>query len=1147
MRTAALVSAFLICICANAQEFRSTLDGRITDAVGAAVSGAKVEIKNADTGESIVTVSNDDGAYRAAFLIPGGYVISVEKAGFKKSIREGVRIEVASRAVVDIQLALGEVSQSVTVAAGAELLETESADRGLTVESNRVLNTPLQGRNIFAQAWSTPGVTLTAAAQRLRPFDISGSSSITANGGRPSMNEVLIDGVTSLAQASSVSYVPTAEATGEFRVQTTNFDAQYGWTTGAVINITSKNGTNEFHGSLFEYLQNTHLDANTFLSNRNGTPRQSSHINTFGGDIGGPIKRNKLFFTYTFEEIRQVIPDPFVTSVPTALQKQGDFSQTYYGKDSSGALLQQTIYDPFTTRAGSSGALIRDPFPGNIIPAPRLNPIAVKVFSYVPGGSAPGDPVTGLNNLTNNGSTRKFTDFFPENTGRVDYDLSEKTRLFVRYSRNALQEERSFHYSTNSALNVADTGQNNPFTRENHNATIQLTRTINPSTVLDFRTGFERFKSESGAGQGSGTTPASLGFSQTFAQEAIAWFPKFNWASYEGAGAQPSYVSPIAQTHSFQSSVSKIRGPHSLKAGGEFRLIRSNSPVPGYAAGNFSFDPTFTGANPLQIQPSSGNSLASFLLGTPQTGFIQVNSEPARQEKLFSLYLQDDIRVTRKLKINLGLRWDYLGPLTDRFNELGRGFDMQSASPLQVPGLALHGGLLFSGAGGQPRGIFNAKYHNFGPRAGAAYELGRHTVLRGGYALVYAQTWDDPGNAPGFSQTTNMVTSIQTGIPANTLTNPFPTGILQPVGASQGLLTALGQNLQFAYPDRAVPYTHQFSFEIQRELPKDFLFAVGYVGSRIHDLSVSKQINEVSASSLQLGAAALTANVPNPMAGLIPGTSLTGATIQQQQLLRPFPQFGTINETNISIGRSSYNAAQFLLYKRLSYGLNLSVAYTISKQIDQTNFANPQDTRLEKVIAAWDMPRNLQINGVYELPFGKGKPLGSSAPGPVRWFMSGWEVSALARIQTGFPLAFPANALNAVPTGVNPALPNPSLTQWFNTCTQLANGTTRGCEAGQQVAWTIRQPFTLQTWSSRLSTVRLPPIRNLDASVMKNTYIHERFDLLFRVDFINATNTPQFFSGPVADINSGNFGRISGAMDQSNLPRFIQFSMKFRF
>jgi hypothetical protein len=1133
------VASLLVC----AQEFRASLTGRVTDAAGGGVAGAEITITNPATAQVTSTKTGEDGNYQVSFLTPGKYVVTAEKAGFKKAIREGVSLEVAERGVVDFQMAVGEVTQSVTVAADAEALETQSADRGLTIESTRVLDAPLQGRNPFAEAWSSPGVIQNAATQRLRPFDISGSSSMAIDGGRPSTNEVLVDGVSSLYQASSVSYVPTAEAVSEFKVQTTNFDAQYGWTLGGVVNMITKSGTNQYHGSVFEFLENTHLNANTFNNNLTGVGRQSSHINTFGGDIGGPIKKNKLFFTYTFEDIRQVIPDPFVTSVPSPLQRQGNFSQTYYARDASGNPLVQTIYDPFST----TPSLTRTPFSGNIIPTNRLDPVATKVFSYIPTGNVPGDPLTGLNNLSNNGATRKFTDFFPENTGRVDYNLNQSTRLFVRYSRNALQEERSFHYSTNAAINPADTGNNNPFTRENHNATIQFTKTLNPTTVLDLRAGLERFKSESGGNQGAGVGPSTLGFSSTFASQAVNWFPKFNWANYEGAGAQPTLVSPVAQTTSVQASIAKSVGRVNMKAGYEFRVIRGYSQNPGFNAGNFSFDQLFTGANPSLIQSSSGNALASFLMGTPQSGYIQVASQPARQEKLSSVYFQNDIRVTDKLKLNLGLRWDYLGPLTDRFNQLPRGFAFTTVNPISTTAYQVYGGVLFAGVGGNPRGIFDPSWGNVGPRVGAAYQLDQHTVIRGGYALIYGQTFYDPGNAPGFTQTTNMVTSIQAGVPSNTLDNPFPTGILQPAGASLGLLTALGQNYTFADPaGGAPPYVQQFSFEVQREVARDFLVSAGYVGSRSSRIAVTQQINALPINALALGTTALNANVTNPFAGRLPGTALNGATIQNRQFLAPYPEFllNGVTENFRPLGKSSYNSVQFLVSKRLSYGLNFSVAYTISKQIDQVNFANPQDIRLERVIAAWDIPQNLQINFLYQLPFGNGKRFGGDLPKPVRHAVSGWEVSTLTRLQKGMPMNFPSGA---AATGVNPVLSDPSYTRWFNTCTLLANGSRQNCLANEQPAWSIRQPDTLQLWSSRLASVRIPGIHNIDISLIKHNRITERFDLLFRVDFINAFNSPQFFSGPVTTVTSGNFGRISGAMDQSNLPRFIQLSMKLNF
>jgi hypothetical protein len=1134
-----LLAAFL-CISGlvSAQEFRATLSGHITDPSGSAVAGAKIEIKSAGTGAVVNVNSEEDGSYLVPLINPGEYVITVEKSGFRRVVRNGITLKVSERAVVDIPLSLGEVTQSVSVTADVALVQTESADRGLSIENNRVEKTPLQGRNIFAQAWSAPGVAVTAAVQRLRPFDIAGSSGIAISGGQPSGNEVLIDGVSNLSAGGSVAYVPPVEGTAEFKVQTTSYDAQYGWTTGGVVNIVTKAGTNQFHGSAYEFLQNTHLNANTFNNNLNGIPRQSSHINTFGGDLGGPIRKDRLFFEFAYENIRQVIPDPFTTSVPTANQRIGDFSQTFYAANSL-----QAIYDPFTTATGPTGSLVRSPFGGNLIPSNRLNPVAVKVLALIPPGNVPGNPVTALNNLVSSGSTRKFTDFFPEYTGRVDYVHSSRTQMFVRYSRNALAEERSFHYSTTSAFNIAETSGNTPFKRENHSATVQMTHVFGPAMLLNVRAGLARFLGQSGSSIGKDFDLASLGFSPLFKSQAVAWFPRFNWTGYEGAGANPSQFDPISQANSFQGLLGMVKGRHSIKTGVSLGFQRKYRTNPGYWAGNFSFDQGFTGQNPISIQPSSGNAIASFLLGTPSSGFIDVNTAPALQQKLWSAYLQDDIRVTARLKVNAGLRWDYLSPVTDRFNALSRGFDMTSANPLKAPGLDLKGGLLFAGVGGS-RGIFKSDWNNFGPRVGFAYQLTSKTVLRGGYGLIYAGSYDDPGPAPGFSQSTAMVTSIQTGIPENVLTNPFPTGILRPVGSSLGLATYLGQGFNFPNYDRVVPWTHQFSFEVQRELPGQFLVSAAYVGSRTRSLEVAKGINEIPLSNYALGATALTQNVANPMAGLIPGTSLNGATVQRQQLLRPFPQFTGINELYLSVGKSHYDGFQMMIYKRLSAGLNFSVSYTNSKTLEQVSYANAQDTQLFKQIAAWDCPQSVQLNGVYDLPFGKAKPVGGHLNPALSRFISGWVISGIARLQEGLPMAFPSNA---VPTGVSPRLSDRTLDRWFNTCTLLANGSTRGCLSPEQPVWTILQPFTIRTWPARLASVRVPSIRNLDASVFKNNYFGDHYNLIFRADFLNATNTVQFFSGPVTDANSPNFGRISGAQTQTNLPRFIQLSLRFQF
>lgn len=1123
-----------------AQDTRGSASGRITDISGNGVDRASITLLDVQTGTRQISTSHSDGRYDIPFLNPGTYEITVEKAGFSVVHQTGLVISTASDSRLDIRLPLATVSSTITVAAKPELVESESAERGMTVDNVRVQNTPLQGQNIFAQAWSAPGVAVTSGAQRLRSFDVGGSSGMSINGGQPSMNEVLVDGTSALSQSSSVAYVPPVSATDEFRVHTSVYDAQYGWTTGGIVNISTRGGTNRFHGSAYELLQNTMFNANTYNANYAGTPRSSSHINTFGGSIGGPIRRNKLFAFFAYEQLRQYIPDPFTTSVATAAQRTGDFSSTYY---SAGKL--RTIYNPFSTRFDSvKNAYVRDAFANNVIPASMLNPVAVKTLNSIPLGNAAGDSVTGLNNLVNGPNSRKFSDLFGTWVLRGDYVINNSTSMFVRYSRNKLTEARGFLYSTIAEVNAFDPSKNSQYNRENHNFTIQATHAFNSRTMIDARIGFERFLLHNGGPQGSGYGLTNLGFSSQFASQAVNKIPVFNLANYAQIGAQPEGLSPISQGNAFNALLYRSFGRHTIRTGGEFYLNRVYIVSQGYSSGNFTFNTIFTGSDANAANSTSGNSVASFLLGTPASGYIDVNTPEIRQQMLYSLFVQDDVRLSDRLTVNLGMRWDVMTPMTDRHNAVARGFDTSVASPLQVSGMNLRGGLLYAGVNGQPRGIYNNDFNNFGPRVGAAYRLDNKTVLRGGYGLVYAQGFDDPGNAPGFSQQTAMVTSVVTGTPYNTLTNPFPDGVQQNSGSSLGLSANLGQSLSFANPNRKLPWTQQYSFEVQRELPGKVLASVGYVGSTTKALAVSQSINEISASNLAQGTSYLSASVTNPFAGKLPGTSLNSSTVQRRQLLRPYPQYlGITSQTN-SIGSSNYNGMQALVQKKMSAGASASLSYTFSKTLGQTAFRQAQDSSPEKVVAAWDVAHSIQINGVYELPFGHGRKFAGSLPGAVNTLVSGWRLSAIARLQSGMPLTTPTGV---IPTGVNPKLSNPTLNRWFNTCTQLTSGATQNCQSGESAAWRTRPSDTFQSWSTRMSSLRNPPIRNWDVSIMKETVLKESVSLILRCDALNLTNTPQWFNGPVIDSTSGNFGKVAVATDQSNLPRFLQLSGKLVF
>ncbi|MGH9936684.1 MAG: carboxypeptidase regulatory-like domain-containing protein, partial [Blastocatellia bacterium] len=446
----------VLALSAQAQDFRASLSGQVTDASGAAMPGATITARNVATNAAYKTESGADGEYALRNLDPGGYTITVEKTGFRKLAREGVTLQVAAQATLNLIVQIGDVAESMTVREDVAQLQTETAARGLVIDQTRVLNTPLQGRNMFAIAWSVPGVQIVASVTRLRPFDIAGSTGMQINGGRRGQNDVQVDGVSATFQAGQISFVPSIDSVAEFKVVTNAFDSQYGFTTGGVVTSVSRAGANQFHGGGFEFLQNTLFNANEFNSNRAGIKRQRSNINTFGANFNGPIFKDKLFFAYSYEGIRQSIPDPFTTSIPTPLQRAGDFSQT---RLPNGQL--QVIYDPLTTRT-EGGRLARDAFPGNKIPENRINPVARAALAFLPAPNAPGD-AQGLNNFVNSSTTPRFIGNFTAHSGRMDYNLSENTKLFGRMAFNRLDEERGFRYG-----NAADPGGNIPFRRQNY-------------------------------------------------------------------------------------------------------------------------------------------------------------------------------------------------------------------------------------------------------------------------------------------------------------------------------------------------------------------------------------------------------------------------------------------------------------------------------------------------------------------------------------------------------------------------------------------------------------------------------------------------------------------------------------------------------
>ncbi|MCL5006219.1 MAG: TonB-dependent receptor [Acidobacteria bacterium] len=1148
----------------------ASVTGHVYDPSGRPVPDATITARETATGAINTTTSNSIGLYQFPFLPVGSYEFTVKKPGFKEFIRSGVTLSVAQRAVLDFRLELGAVTEHVQVTANASLLQTTSGENSWTISAARVAAIPIRNLNTIESTWYAPGVTVTGSVTNLRPFDTAGSQQedigggMSGQGGRSGYqgqanvgNMVMVNGISVNTHAVGVGYNAIADTVEEVHVQSTMYDAEYGWTTGGVVNTITKGGTNTWHGHAYEYVQNTLFNANTFTNNAHGIPRLPWHQNYFGGSVGGPIVKNKLFFFFAYQHIKQVQPDPFIVSVPTAQEKNGNFSNVF---NSDGTL--QTIYNPLTTSACTTVATCtRTPFTGNIIPPGDINPVAKSVLALIPEGNVPGDPFTHLGNLVNTGANRKFIDDFPEYEGRLDYNVSDKTHMFFQYGYNSLAETRGFVYSLlGQPYNIAETSSNVPFGRQNDMFTLQVTHTFNPTTVLMVRTGLDRFYSISGSSISRGFNVGTLGFSPTFVSEAGAWFPRFNWADYNGAGSNPSGITPSDLTVTNDVILAKTYNQHNLKFGFQNMEIGENVVQPGFSAGNFSFNGIFTTANPLAQTSTSGNSIADFLLGDASSGFIQRLSAPALMEHLYSLFGQDDIHVSSRLTLNVGLRWDYLGPLSDRFNALTRGFCQTCASPLIVPGLPLTGGLEFAGVGSNPRGIYNPKYGNFGPRFGFAYRFWHDTVLRGGYGIIYGQMFGNPGAAPGFSQTTGMLTSVQTGIPFNTLTNPFPDGILLPVGNANGLATGIGQGIsQIAYPNMNIPRTQQYSLSIQHQFRHNWLASASYVGSYIDRLPVSQNINFLSLTDRALGVTELTKSVPNPflaaadvpqnapLLSLLSGTYLTAPTVQLQQLLAPYPQFplNGLVEQNIPIGKSKYNGVWVDLQKRMSYGLDFDANFTWSKNMQAMAFLNPTDSEPSWTISPYDVPEQFKMSALYELPYGPHRRWGSNANPLLGRLLGGWSVSAISRWQAGLPMPFP---IGVAPTGNPQSTPNQSLTHWFNTCTLQLDGSTTNCQPGEKPAWVTLQPFQLTQWSPYISSLRLPGLFSMDISAAKSTQIKERFTLLYRADFINAFNHP-IWNLTNIDITatSGQFGGISNITGPANNPRVIMMSLQLLF
>jgi hypothetical protein len=1122
--------AYLLSLAASiaaAQSFTGRIVGTVTDSTGAVIAGAEVKALETATNRTLVTTTNATGNYSLNEVPRGEYVVEVAAAGFKHFVRKGVSLAIGQQARVDVSLEIGAVSESVEVVADASLLETVDSVLGKVVDNRRITELPLNTRNVFSLLYLTPGVTGSVSTTYSTGYGI--------NGARNSMLDILVDGVSTAHPTvngfSGNSTFPPVEAIAEFKVMGANYAAEFGRSNGGIVNVVYKSGSNDLHGSLFEFLRNSRLDANGFFNNRQGRALGSFKRNQFGAMVNGPVRRNKTFFLASYEGLRERSLSNTTASVPTPLQKAGDFSQT---RAANGNPI--LVFNPFTTRAQGSG-FVRDPFPGNAIPASMVDPVARNAARYYPEQNTVTNAVTNLNNFFNTGS-RKFDQ--NQIDGRVDQNISDRQRVFGRFSWRENLDSPAIFFP--EELTIAE-GRVQQGVRQ-PSASIDYTNTISPTTVWTARAGVSRsvFNFDN---QGLGFKPSSLGLPAAIDSVVDRqMFPRFGASGFVNLGGSDHRFSTF-NTFTLLSNLSKIMGNHTVKLGWEGRLIRANV-WEARSAGTFNFSAGFTqGPNPNQASATAGHSIASMLLGTGTTGNVLIRNwkNVAAQSLYHGFYVQDDWRVTQKLTLNVGLRYDVDLPRTERYDRMN-WFDPQAASPLsgRVPGLGeLRGGVRFVGVDGNPRTQFQKDLNNLAPRIGFAFQADSKTVIRGAYGHFFGPSRQNAQGTVGpfgFRVEYPWVTTTDGITPFNRLSNPYPEGFRGVPGSADGLLTQAGANLQAFLQYSPSPWNIMWNFTIQRELPGGVLLESAYVANRGLYLSRSgeggMELNQLDPQHLSLGAA-LNQRVPNPFFGIVNNGVHLSPTIARGQLLRPYPQFTDVQPLYDAGSNSIYHAWQNTFKRRFSHGFLFEGSYTWAKLIDTgDSHQNTYDVAASRALAAQDVAHRLVGSFVYDVPVGSGRALNTGDSKLANAILGGWQLNGILTFQSGLPLALSASNTSGL----------------FAPRTQPNNNGTSGKKTGRvqdrldayfnAAVYSQPAPFTFGNLSRYLPDVRSNFIRNWDLSLFKEIRITEKLQTQFRAEFFNAFNQV-VFGGPNTSVTSNTVGVITG---QANSPRQIQFGLK---
>ncbi|MBL8176047.1 MAG: TonB-dependent receptor [Bryobacterales bacterium] len=1131
------------------QESRATLVGRVADPSGAVIAGATVQAKSVATNAAVSTATNEGGNYEIPYLLPGIYEVSVEMTGFKKAVRGNIELRVSDRLKLDVAMELGSASESVTVTAETPLLESSTANIGLIMDERRVAELPVVGGNPFYLSRLTPGVLSNGGRSAGNPMDNGAATGIIANGTRGGSSEVSVDGSPNMTNRNAV-FSPPQDLVQEFKIQTATYDASIGHAAGAVTNVSMKSGTNALHGT--GYFNNSTMRAVPWFTNRflydprnNLTQQDRDRAvpswlhRRWGATVNGPVLvpkiydgRNRTFFTFGFEDLEIERNLSLTGTVPTEQQRRGDFSQLLR----LGSRYQ--IYDPFTIAAAPNGRFSRQPLTGNIIPASRINSVAARIISFYPAPNQPGQNAEERNNFFNTQNILRENYTY---TGRIDHNFSGNNRMFVRWN-NSQHDNYTNSLGTITNIDLLD--------RTGWGMVLDDVHVFNPSLILNLRYGIS-FQSDINSRGSQGFDLVSLGLPQRLVSEIISKLGPngiaFPLITVDGSAytdlSNNGGTRGATNYHTAQAIVTRISGSHSMKYGVEYRLQRETGFNYGSIAPALTFANSFT-RGPLDNSPAApiGQGMASMLFGIATGGTINNNASRAEESSYWGLYFQDDFRISPKLTLNIGLRWEYEKPIRERYNRSIRGFDLISPNPIsrqaaanyalspipEVPASAFAtiGGLQFAGAGGLPSALWAADRNNFAPRFGFAYQWSQKMVIRGGYGIFFDVLGVDRDgvNQGGFNQPTNIIPTQDNGITyIATLSNPFPNGIEDATGSAGGLRTFLGRGVSFFAEKPLNPYMQRWSLSVQRQLPGRIVADISYVGNRGTKLGLDRALNPIPRQYLSTSPVRdqatidfLSRQVANPFFGMpeFNGTGLANQRVGVAQLLRPFPHFGDITAT-FPAGYSYYHSLQVGMEKRMSNGITFQSSWTWSKFMEGFSYRNPTDPAPEKVLSPQDFTHRFVLSTIYEFPFGRGRHWFSNM-GPVKDAMfGGWQLQGWYEGQTGEALGFG----NMIFTGDLNNIPIPlserRAERWFN------------IDAGFNRNSAEVLANNLQGHSSRFTGIRADGINNFDLSLFKNFRIKERGTLQLRLENYNALNHVQF-GGPNTNPINAAFGSITG-------------------